>query len=105
MRGYKVVKKAGNRYWSAVYDKTLARTEYLINLPIFRKAGLGPYGVFTSKAYAMKYLATLISSIPRVIVACEYVPSEDRCFWNGGRVSYHCPDGTDFADEVMLLKE
>jgi len=81
---------------------------YITNKWVKRKSGCGPLCIFTSWADAEKW--TECPEFRKIwrIYKCKYKPSDERYVYTVDKLATVCdtflPDGTDFAEEVMITE-
>jgi hypothetical protein len=110
--GYKVVYKLSGLIHSNILGSCFAdnnRVVYNMNKWAFPMVGAGPLAVFVNKEKAMVFRGTM----PWLAVyTCKYKKSKHRQLWYNMASMYRTykpeselPDGTDFADAVMITEE
>lgn len=119
--GYKVLRPR-NKQLGSVVRFTGCKTRYRKGHVTKRKDGCGPLGVFNNLHDAMDFAGTfstcMTGKIKLVIYEVEYTPSQDHMFWflhrrwndtNPFRICnlgiLKVPEGTDFAEEVKVIKK
>jgi len=79
--------------------------EYKINEWTKRPADCGPLAVFKNKRLAKRFIKPRQSDV-HFLFKCKYRPSKDTRLWAHHRNAIiPLPEGTIFADKVMILKE
>lgn len=104
---YKCVRKKNGKLYSCT---TFGRVyKYKLSKFINRRKNDGPFAVFDSFLNARKFLIDFFEfGEDYIIYECEIVKSNEQCLYTdrkGVRTAEELPEGTVFADKVMLTKE
>ena len=109
-QGYKVVRCRGETLLSVAV--TFMPVIYKLDQMAFRRIGWGPLAVFESIEATKAFLECKAYSALDRIYRCDYLPSWDRVLklyddrWHSCKPGIleesNCPDGTDFANAVIL---
>ena len=81
--GYKVVRKIGKHYYSAVagtVEKSCRAQRYIIDTPAKQRRGYGPLAVFTNPGSALHFRRCMGTHLE--VWECDYTPTQGkRALW------------------------
>ncbi len=109
-KGWKVCLSKEGRHFSCWTMR--GQEEYVVGVETVRRDKFGPLAVFRSRLDACAFVTSIKSKFPEryfsfTVWSCEYLPSTDHHLWVpsmvGRQTAYSLPEGTVFAEKVMLV--